>query len=45
MDAYTLLDQALEERVPLAVITLADRRAVLLSSPPYQCLVRKMNLT
>jgi TolB-like protein len=41
---YKLLDQAMDEREPLAVITLADRRTDLRSHPCYQSLVRKMNL-
>ena len=42
--AYQLLDQAVEEREPLAVPVLADRRADLLTDPRYQALLRKMNL-
>lgn len=42
--AYKLLDQAIDEREPLAVIALADRHTDLLSNPRYQSLLRKMNL-
>jgi TolB-like protein len=42
--AYSLLGQAIDEREPLAVITLADRRTDLLSHPCYESLLRKMNL-
>ena len=42
--AYKLLDQAIDEREPLAVIALADRRADLPPHPCYQSLLRKMNL-
>ena len=41
--AHTLLDHALDEREPLAVIALADRRTDPLH-PRYRSLVRKMNL-
>jgi TolB-like protein len=42
--AYRLLDQAIDEREPLAVITLADRRTDVPLDPCYQSLLRKMNL-
>jgi hypothetical protein len=42
--AFQLLDQAIDEREPLAVITLADRRADLPAHPCYQSLLLKMNL-
>jgi TolB-like protein len=42
--AYTLLDHAVDEREPLAVIALADRCADLQSYPAGQSLLRKMNL-
>jgi hypothetical protein len=42
--AYKLLGQAIDEREPLAVITLADRRSDLASHPCFQSLVSKMNL-
>lgn len=40
--AYSLLDQAIDEREPLAVIAIADRRNELPSH--HQSLLRKMNL-
>ncbi len=42
--AYMLLDQAIDEREPLAVINLADRRSHLPPHPCYQSLTHKMNL-
>ena len=42
--AYELLGQAIDEREPLAVITLADRRTDPKLYARYQSLVRKMNL-
>lgn len=41
---YQLLAQAVDQREPLAVITLADRRTEGLSTPAYQPLLFKMNL-
>jgi hypothetical protein len=43
--AYELLGGAVEEREPLAVIILSDRRTDLLADPRYQSLLRKMNLS
>lgn len=43
--AYQLLDQAIDEREPLAIGILHDRRSDLQSDPRYQCLLRRMNLT
>jgi TolB-like protein len=42
--AYKLLDQAIDEREPLAVIAVADRRTDLPPHPCYQSLLSKMNL-
>lgn len=42
--AYQLMDQAVDEREPLVVPLLTDRRADLLPDPRYQSLLRKMNL-
>jgi predicted Zn-dependent protease len=42
--AYQLLGQAVEEREPLAVIALADRRADVSPHPTYTSLLYKMNL-
>lgn len=42
--AYELLGQAVDEREPLAVIALADRRADQPARPCNQSLLRKMNL-
>jgi len=42
--AYELLDRAVEEREPLAVPILTDRRADQLLDPRFQGLLRKMNL-
>ena len=38
------MDQAVDEREPLVVPLLTDRRADLLPDPRYQSLLRKMNL-
>jgi hypothetical protein len=42
--AQALLEQAVEEREPIAVITVADRRADWQTYPGCQALLRKMNL-
>jgi TolB-like protein/lipoprotein NlpI len=42
--AYSLFDQAVEEREPLAIPVLTARRPDLLADPRYQSLLRKMNL-
>jgi predicted Zn-dependent protease len=42
--AYSLLSRAIEEREPLALINLADRRTDLVSDLRYQSLLRRMNL-
>jgi tetratricopeptide (TPR) repeat protein len=42
--AYCLLDQALEEREPIAVLLTIDRRAERQADPRHQALLRKMNL-
>ena len=43
--AYQLLDQALDEREPMALLFLMARRAELESDPRYHELLRKMNLS
>jgi len=43
--AFELLGGAVEEREPLAVSILADRRADMLADPRYHSLLRKMNLS
>ncbi len=42
--AHKLLEQAMQEREPLAVITLADQRADQVPHPGSESLLRKMNL-
>ncbi len=42
--AYKLLDRAVDEREPLAIVSLAARRSDLLPDARYQSLLRKMNL-
>jgi TolB-like protein/Flp pilus assembly protein TadD len=42
--AYHFLDQAIEEREPLAIPVLTARRAELSADPQYESLLRKMNL-
>jgi TolB-like protein/Tfp pilus assembly protein PilF len=43
--AYELMGGAVEEREPLAVPVLSDRRTDLMADPRYQSLLRKMNLS